>query len=759
QPRDLKEALEMAKTFTSKLNLTEKANMVTGVQGLSAGGCIGNIQSIPRLNFTGICLLDGPQAINRADLVSVFPSGITVGATWDVEHMYARGKAMGAEFRGKGSHVQLGPVAGPLGRHTLGGRNWEGFSVDPYLAGKGMGATVRGVQEMGVQACSKHYIGNEQETQRSNTFLPNGTEIMGISSNIDDRTLHELYLWPFADAIHAGTASIMCSYNRLNQTYACENPRILDDILRKELGFEGYVVSDWFAVHSGRESIEAGLDMNMPGPIDAAAIRGSGNSYWGPKNITQMVEGGLVDERRIDDMIHRIMLPYYRLRQDVGFPTVDPTLNLALAAQLGVDFGTLPIPKDIPSRDVRADHASLIRKIGADGIVLLKNINETLPLKTPKSIGIFGNDASPPTNGIVIPDSDPFQIGTLDIGGGSGTGRNTYLISPWEAIMAKAKQIDARVQYVFNNEVLAADDFRSIYPIPDVCLVFLNTFASEDWDRTEFEADWNSTLVVENVARRCSNTVVVTHSAGINTLPWAKNPNVTAILAAHLPGQESGNSVVDVLWGKVNPSGKLPYTIPEEVKDYDIPTANLSSSEIVSPGAWQADFAEGQFIDYRHFDKFGTKPLFEFGFGLSYTSFEIQGTPKIAQLVKNIAEKPDPNAGMAAGGNKDLWRPILAVKVRIANTGRVTGATVLQLYLSFPDGAPEGTPVKVLRGFKKVVLKVGGSRVVKFELMRRDLSYWDVLSQSWVIPSGDFNLHIGFSSRDIKATIKTAVVS
>ncbi|KAF4943979.1 hypothetical protein FSARC_14805 [Fusarium sarcochroum] len=759
RPRDLKAALDMAKEFTAQLNLTEKANMITGVQGLGAGGCIGNIRSIPHLNFTGICLLDGPQAINRADLVSIFPSGITVGATWDVDHMHARGRAMAAEFRGKGGHVQLGPVSGPLGRHGLGGRNWEGFSSDPYLAGKAMDATVRGIQEMGVQACSKHYIGNEQETQRSNTFLPNGTEIMGISSNIDDRTLHEMCLWPFADAVHAGTASIMCSYNRLNQTYTCENPRILDEILRKELGFEGYVVSDWFATHSGRESLEAGLDMNMPGPIDAAAIRGTGDSYWGPKNITQMVEKRLVNESRIDTMIHRIMLPYYHLRQDVDFPTVDPTLTLTLATQQGINLNTVPIPQNIPSRDVRADHASLIRKIGVDGIVLLKNVNNTLPLKTPKNIGVFGNDASPPINGIVFEDTQPFQIGTLDIGGGSGTGRNTYLVSPWEAIMDKAKQINARVQYVFNNEVLAADDFRSIYPIPEVCLVFLNTFASESWDRTEYEADWNSTLVVENVAQRCNNTVVVTHSAGINTLPWAKNPNVTAILAAHLPGQESGNSIVDVLWGKVNPSGKLPYTIPAEEKDYDIPIVNLSASEVTSPGAWQADFTEGQFIDYRHFDKYGIEPLFEFGFGLSYTNFEIQDTVEVAKRVKNVTAKPNPNADIIAGGNADLWKPILSVKTHVTNTGPVTGATVLQLYLSFPDGAPEGTPVKVLRGFEKVNLRAGESRVAIFELLRRDISYWNVLSQTWVIPSGDFKLHIGFSSKDIKTTADVTVVS
>ncbi|KAM5349785.1 hypothetical protein ACJ41O_006290 [Fusarium nematophilum] len=632
QSRSRKDALAKAKDFVTRLNLTEKASMITGVQGLGAGGCIGNIAAIPRINFPGICMLDGPQAINRADLVSVFPSGILAGATWDVDLIYARGKAMGEEFRGKGSHVQLGPVAGPLGRHGLGGRNWEGFSTDPYLAGKAMAATVRGIQGVGVQACSKHYIGNEQETQRSNSFLENGTEILGISSNIDDRTLHELYLWPFADAIQAGTASIMCSYNRLNQTYACENPRVLDDILRKELGFEGYVVSDWFATHSGAESIQAGLDMNMPGALDQESIQArNGLSYWGAENVTRMIDQGLVSERRIDEMVQRIMLPYFYLHQDSNFPTVDPSLTLSMAAQRGIDISGLGFP-DVPARDVRGDHASLIRRMGADGVVLLKNLNNILPLKSPKNIGVFGNDAPPPTNGIVFEDLHAFEVGTVDIGGGSGTARNTYLVSPLEAVMAKAKELGSRVQYVTSNRILAADDFRSIFPTPEVCLVFLNTFASESWDRSAYEPDWNSTLVVENVSKRCANTVVVTHSAGVNTLPWAKNPNVTAILAAHLPGQESGNSIVDVLWGKVNPSAKLPYTIPAREEDYDIPIVNLSASEVTSPGAWQADFTEGQHIDYRRFDHSKTDPLYEFGFGLSYTTFQLQNSIKIERL-------------------------------------------------------------------------------------------------------------------------------
>ncbi|KAF5695644.1 glycosyl hydrolase family 3 N terminal domain-containing protein [Fusarium denticulatum] len=238
-----------------------------------------------------------------------------------------------------------------------------------------------------------------------------------------------------------------------------------------------------------------------------------------------------------------------------------------MATQRGINLNTLPILEDISSRDVRGDHASLIRKIGADGIVLLKNLNNTLPLEAPKNLGIFGNDASPLINGIVFGETEPFEIGTLDVGGCSGTGRKMYLVSPWEAIMAKGKQIGARVQYVFNNEVLAADDFRN-------------------------------------------------------------------------------NSIIDVLWGKVNPSGKLPSTIPAEDKDYDFPIVNLSASE---------------FIQYRHFDKHGIEPLFRFGFGLSCTGFEVQDTVEgDSKRLKNVAARPDPNAGIVEG-NADLWEPILVI--------------------------------------------------------------------------------------------------
>lgn len=227
------DALGRAREFVNQLTLAEKVYMVTGVPG----PCVGNIPPISRLSFNGLCLQDGPLAIRQATYASVFSAGLSVAASWDKELAYQRAVDLGQEFKEKGAHVALGPVVGPLGRHALAGRNWEGFSPDPYLTGTMVNTTVIGMQSSGVQACTKHYIANEQETQR-NPSTVNGVQIEAISSNIDDRTMHELYLWPFADAVKAGTASIMCSYNRINQTYGCQNSKTLNGLLKDELGFQ-----------------------------------------------------------------------------------------------------------------------------------------------------------------------------------------------------------------------------------------------------------------------------------------------------------------------------------------------------------------------------------------------------------------------------------------------------------------------------------------------------------------------------------------
>ncbi|TKA55684.1 putative beta-glucosidase G [Cryomyces minteri] len=838
-------ALSRANAFVSQLTLEEKARMVTG----TTGPCVGNIAPIPRVGFNGLCLHDGPLAIREAVYASVFPAGVTTAASWDRGLMHQRGIYMGEEFRGKGAHVALGPVAGPLGRSPYGGRNWEGFSPDPYLTGVAMEETITGMQSTGIQACAKHYIGNEQETQRNpstTTFgtstSQNGPVIEAVSANIDDRTMHKLYLWPFANAVRAGSAAVMCSYNRINGSYGCENSKALNGLLKDELGFQGYVMSDWLGTHSGVSAVGAGLDMNMPGGINFLSPT---PSYWG-ENITIAVNNGSLAESRIDDMIRRIMTPYFYLGQDQGFPTVDPSgvpLNFFPPSTWVAEFDL----NGTSNRDVRANHAGLIRELGAAGTVLLKNINNALPLRAPKNIAVFGNDAGDLTRGLYFLNifagvgSGNEEFGTLPVGGGSGTGRFSYVVPPLEAIKAREGRNGALVQYVLDNRNITDAGLWSIAPSPpDVCLVFLKTWASEGSDRTHLEADWNSTAVVNTVAATCNNTVVITHSGGVNTLPFASNPNVTAILAAHYPGQETGNSIVDVLYGDVNPSGHLPYTIARSTADYNVPITNSSallnttdpnawqsdfterllidyrhfdatnasvlivdvlygdvnpsghlpytiarstadynvpitnSSALLNttdPNAWQSDFTERLLIDYRHFDATNASVLYEFGFGLSYTTFGLSGSVILNQSgldgllttllsglgISNvyggangsIPRTPPPGA-VLPGGNQVLWDVLYRVTATVQNTGSVAGAAVPQLYLSMPAEAGEGTPVRVLRGFAKVSVQPGQSVQVRFDLMRRDVSYWDARRQDWVIPNSEIGVSVGFSSRDLR---------
>jgi beta-glucosidase len=589
-----------------------------------------------------------------------------------------------------------------------------------------------------VQTCAKHYIGNEQETRRTS-----------VSSNIDDRTLHELYLWPFADAIRAGTTSLMTGHNKLNQTFASENPRVLQTILRKELGFRGYVMSDWWGTHSTSGAANSGLDMEQPGIAGAL-----GRAYWG-STLEAAVNTGNVTKERIDDMVRHVLTPYYLLNQDDGkFPSIDPSAASVMnAAQVGFPSG--PTMPQIPGRDVRGNHARLIRKMGAAGTVLLKNSGGFLPLRKTANIGVFGNDAGPPTDGLANLDYSPppgFEFGTLTIGGGAGAARYSNLVVPLEAI--HSRNPSAQVQYITSHRIILANDFRTIYPVPEVCLVFLKTFAAESWDRSSFENDWNSTQVVENVATLCpKRTVVITHSAGANTMPWASNPNVVAILAAHFPGEETGNAIVDILWGDVEPSGRLPYTIPKTPADYDIP--------VVSGGNLQANFTEGQLIDYRHFDSNNIEPLFEFGFGLGYTTFEIENNIDIKNIgSEKITATPAASTTVPPGGNDKLWTELVRAEITVKNSGKREGAAVPQLYLSFPkDTVPKDTPVKVLRGFDKVTLKPGERKKVTFTLKRRDLSYWNVSAQEWRIPAGKFTVSVGLSSRNLRVQKQIEIVS
>ncbi|KAI2637407.1 glycoside hydrolase family 3 protein [Xylaria nigripes] len=616
------EAYAKAKHFVSQLTLAEKVNLTTGI-GWESGQCVGEVGSIPRLGLRGLCMQDSPIGIRFGDYVSAFSSGQTVAATFDRDLMYKRGRAMGEEHKGKGVNVALGPVAGPLGRAPEGGRNWEGFSPDPYLTGIGMSETIKGMQDAGVVACAKHFILNEQEHFRqvgeSTDRGYNITET--LSSNVDDKTMHELYLWPFADAVRAGVGSIMCSYQQINNSHGCQNSKTLNGLLKGELGFQGFIMSDWQAHHAGAASAVAGLDMSMPGDTKF----NSGLSFWGA-NLTIAVLNGTVPEYRIDDMAMRIMAAIFKVGQTVeGQIPVNLdswTLDTYGYLHAGVQDGFQQVNWHV---DVQADHGNLIREIAGKSTVLLKN-NGALPLKSPKFLAVIGEDAGPNPLGPNGCADRGCDIGTLAMAWGSGTTNFPYLSTPLDALTQQASEDHTRLESVLDN--YATSTIEALVSQDDAtALVFVNANSGEGFiavdgnegDRKNLTLWADGDQLIKTVSSLCNNTIVVMHSVGPTLVnEWYDSPNVTAILWAGLPGQESGRGIVDVLYGKVNPAARTPFTWAAKREDYG---ADVLYEPNNGNGAPQQDFTEGIFIDYRALDKANIEPIFEFGFGLSYTTF------------------------------------------------------------------------------------------------------------------------------------------
>ncbi|KAI0172967.1 glycoside hydrolase family 3 protein [Hypoxylon sp. FL1284] len=638
------EAYAKAKDFVSQLTLAEKVNLTTGV-GWQGEQCVGQVGSIPRLGFRSLCMQDSPLGIRYADYISGFSSGQTVAASFDRSLMYRRGKAMGEENKMKGVDVLLGPVAGPMGRVAEAGRNWEGFSPDPFLTGVGIAETVKGIQDAGVIACAKHFIGNEQEHFRqTGEAADRGFNISDpISSNIDDKTMHELYLWPFVDAVRAGVGSVMCSYNQVNNSGSCQNSKILNDLLKGELGFQGFVMSDWQAQHSGASSAVAGMDMAMPGDT----IFNTGLSFWGT-NLTLAVLNGTVPQYRVDDMAMRIMAAYFKVgrsaeEQDpINFDSWsrDTYGPIHFAANEGYQQINWHV-------DAQKDHGDLIREIGAKSTVLLKN-EGALPLKKPKFLAVIGEDAGPNPLGPNSCSDRGCDNGTLAMAWGSGSADFPYLIAPIDALQFQALEDHTRIEAILSN--YAEDKVEALVTQEGAtALVFVNADSGEGYIEVDGNAGDRKNLtlwgsgdeLIRNVSSLCNNTIVVIHSVGPTIVSdWYDSPNVTAIVWAGLPGQESGRSIVDVLYGKVNPAARTPFTWAADAKDYGTEILTKPNN---GNGAPQQDFPEGVFIDYRALDHAGVDPIFEFGFGLSYTTFNYSDL----KVVKANATKYQPTAGKA----------------------------------------------------------------------------------------------------------------
>ncbi|KAI0067906.1 beta-glucosidase [Artomyces pyxidatus] len=675
-----------ATAAVAKLSLTDKVNLATGI-GWQKGNCVGNTPPISSINFPGLCLEDSPLGVRYADFVSAFPA-------FNRSLMYQRGVALGSEFRGKGVNVALGPMMN-LARAPAAGRNWEGFGGDPYLSGEGAYETITGIQSTGVQACAKHYINNEQEHFRTTS-----------SSNVDDRCASLNFA--FLRAVQANVASVMCSY--INNTYACENDKTLNGILKTEIGFQGY----WSATHS-TTSVNSGLDMTMPGDITL----GSGTTYFGP-TLVAAVNNGSVPESRVDDMATRILAAWYLLGQDSGYPAVN------------FDAWNLNTPVNAHV-NVQGNHASLIRTIGASSTVLLKNTNGALPLNAPKSIGIIGNGAGSNPSGPNSFTDRGGDAGVLAMGWGSGTDNFPYLIAPLDAITNRSKVDGTTVTSSLVDANLATA--AVVASGKTVALVFITADSGEGYitvegnagDRNDLNAWHSGDALVEAVAAVNKNTVVVVNSVGPIILEaWINNPN--------------GNGLVDVLYGAYNPSGRLPFTIGKSINDYSAQVIYTSSAATL-----QIPYTEGLFIDYRHFDAAGIQPRFEYGFGLSYTTFQYS-----ALTITGSIGAGSPPTGPGSSLDPWLHDPVFTVSFTIKNNGTVSGHETPQLYIS-PPASANSAPYN-LKGFDNIFVPAGQLQTVSFNLSRYDLSIWNVVTQRWEIPAGTTGISVGASSRDLRLT-------
>lgn len=449
------------------------------------------------------------------------------------------------------------------------------------------------------------------------------------------------------------------------------------------MNFQGFVQSDWGSTHSGAKSLIAGLDMDMPGP----------DTFWGT-NLLVSLQNGSVTQRNIDTMAARILATWYKLRQDQNYPPV------------GVNSQD---PQRAPFSDVQDSHKKTIREIGVASAILLKNSDNILPVDHVASLGIIGSDAGTAFYGPGGCTEGPCDTGTIAAGWGSGGSYFFDLVTPIQGITARANKT-TRIKSSLSNNLNSAIQVAGTV---DIAVVFVNADSGEGSDRFNLSL-WNGgDDLINAVAQVNQNTVVVIHTPGAVLMPWVDK--VKGIINAGLPGEETGNSIADVLFGDVNPSGRLPYTIARKSSDY---AAHASITQPVI-------YSEGLLIGYRWFDAKNITPLFEFGFGLSYTRFNYSNL-----LIQNQGKT-------------------IVINASITNTGSTSGAEIPQLYIGFPQSAQE--PPKILRGFERIMLNPSQVSSVSFLInISKELSIWDTPSSTWKVLSGQYDVYVGASSRDIR---------
>lgn len=679
-----------------EMTLEEKVNMIHASSSFTSGG-------VKRLGIPEITTSDGPHGVrvehgrgwdvvpNVDDASTYLPTGNTLAATWNTALGYAFGAVLGSEAKYRGKDIILGPGINII-RSPLNGRNFEYLSEDPYLVSQMAVDYIKGVQDQGISACVKHFAANNEEVDR-------GT----VDVQMSERTLREIYLPGFKAAITiGGVNTAMGSYNKFRGQYATENDYLVNKILKGEWGFKGVLMSDWGSVHHTMEALQNGTDLEMGTDLNMLPNPDYRKFFMGD-TVISLVKSGKVPVALIDDKVRRLLRIMYKTNMLGGTTRTPGAFNTA-------------------------EHQQTALKIAEEGIVLLKNDDQLLPLKKSavKSIAIIGHNADRENA----------------FGGGSSQVKAKYEITPLQGMRnLLGSKVD--IQYAQGYKIAkgAIADPQLIQQAvdaatkADAAVIFCgwthgydykvwndNAFDSEGVDKPNMNFPFGQDELIKAVLKANPKTIVVLMGGGpIDISQWENHSK--AIIEGWYPGMEGGNALAKIIFGEVNPSGKLPMTFPKKLEES--PAHKLGEFPGVNG---TVHYNEGIFVGYRYFDTYKIEPQFAFGHGLSYTTFDYSKLTVEKSIGKNAI-----------------------VKVLIKNTGKIAGAEVVQIYVKQANPSVD-RPDKELKAFKKVFLQPGESKEVNVSLNQDAFSYYDDKKNNWVVDAGQYKILVGSSSRDIRAS-------
>ena len=663
-------------------------------------------------------------------------SSINLAATFNKKLIYDVGKVEGEECKDEGINIFLSPNVNMM-RTPQGGRVWESFGDDPFYTGICASQMIKGIQKAGVIATIKHFIGNEQETYRR-----------ANSSNIEMGPLMDIYVEPFYRAVHdADVGAVMTAYNAVNDKYCSENKFLLTDVLRGILNFKGFIMSDWYGIYSNHsDTFNSGLDMNMPGGATEGSQMTRETSFW--SNLNEYVEKGVIPEERITESSTRIIATMYKMNQMENFPEIN-------------------LYKETKTEE----RIKLQRKAATESQILLKNEDNILPLKKVKKIAIIGNaaqkrDCADDTDLLCKNSTNKVQNGFIPLGYGSGSTTFNYLISPLEGIteLAKKKGIEviSSCEFIYEDingvHINAKENIEKGVEVAgqaDVALVFAKADSGgQGWDsenmlgdRPDLDLWYEANTLIENVAEVNKNIIVVINAPAAVNLPWLNK--VKAVIFLGFPGAESGNVIADLLFGEINPSGHLPF-VWAEMDDYctkivpdpskkEFRYDGVDSIGLIDdrPGyeKEQYNYNEGLYLGQRWFNKNNKKPIFPFGFGLTYTTFEY------SNLKVTINKKG------------------LTAKFNVINIGSTSGSAVPMMFLTFPDNIGD-YPKYIFKGFEKVEIEPGETKNVKINADDHALSYFNVEENKYIrVKEGIIKVYIGENGDHSQAKLSTEIDS